>query len=597
MGIDYRLPQRISFLTAMANIGKMLLPFVSLNGLKNSQYMKLKSRLNLLHPLLAAVYPILALLAHNLGETPLSAGWRSLAISLAASIIVWLFLGFIFKDITKAAILTTICLVAFFTYGHLRIIWQDPWMLLGLPLNSHRYLLPFFALSVMAAFWLLKAQVSSAKIREINNLLTFLGIALVGLAVYQTARFQIEASRQNPSVRPLSGSALPTGTTANMPDIYVIVFDMYTREDFMLKELNFDNSFFLDQLRWKGFGIADCARSNYSVTIFTLASMLNMNYLEDLLPDLDTNTAHPSAATPLIQESLVANSLMDMGYKSVAFQTDYPATELHNATYYFSANTVLDNLHQLYVEHEGDENTPGSPSAADEPGLNWLGLFRLNEFELMLMQTTAASFVPELVTKTSGDTGQAGTSINELRRYWLVRLMLDEIEQAIEIEGPKFVFLHLVSPHSPFVFDLLGNFAIQEDSDTAGNFNNLGYTDQVQYINKRILDLVDQILAHSDTDPVVIIMGDHGISQYEEAQSDGFRYSEILYAYHLPNGKHDYFYSTITPVNTFRIVFNELFGANYELLEDVSYRSTSSLPPFKYEPVPERFDNCRLLGE
>jgi hypothetical protein len=39
-------------------------------------------------------------------------------------------------------------------------------------------------------------------------------------------------------------------------------------------------------------------------------------------------------------------------------------------------------------------------------------------------------------------------------------------------------------------------------------------------------------------------------------------------------------YPTITPVNTFRLIFNAYFGGNYEMLEDISY----------FSPVPNLYD-------
>jgi hypothetical protein len=41
----------------------------------------------------------------------------------------------------------------------------------------------------------------------------------------------------------------------------------------------------------------------------------------------------------------------------------------------------------------------------------------------------------------------------------------------------------------------------------------------------------------------------------------------------LPGGGTSQIYPTITPVNTFRLIFNIYFGGNYPLLEDKSYFS------------------------
>ena len=53
----------------------------------------------------------------------------------------------------------------------------------------------------------------------------------------------------------------------------------------------------------------------------------------------------------------------------------------------------------------------------------------------------------------------------------------------------------------------------------------------------------------------------------------------ILNAYYLP-GHSDIAYPTISPVNTFRLIFNTYFGTDYELLPDTSY----------YSPVPNIYD-------
>ena len=45
----------------------------------------------------------------------------------------------------------------------------------------------------------------------------------------------------------------------------------------------------------------------------------------------------------------------------------------------------------------------------------------------------------------------------------------------------------------------------------------------------------------------------------------------ILNAFYLPEVDNDILYPTITPVNTFRVVFNLYFDADFELLPDENY--------------------------
>lgn len=45
----------------------------------------------------------------------------------------------------------------------------------------------------------------------------------------------------------------------------------------------------------------------------------------------------------------------------------------------------------------------------------------------------------------------------------------------------------------------------------------------------------------------------------------------VLNAYYLPNVEKSLLYPSITPVNTFRLVFNLYFNTNFELLPDKSF--------------------------
>ena len=64
----------------------------------------------------------------------------------------------------------------------------------------------------------------------------------------------------------------------------------------------------------------------------------------------------------------------------------------------------------------------------------------------------------------------------------------------------------------------------------------------------------------------IILQGDHGQLWPDQHAAQ----MKILNAYYLPKGS-EVLYPSISPVNTFRVVFNEYLGGNFPLLEDVSY--------------------------
>ena len=137
-----------------------------------------------------------------------------------------------------------------------------------------------------------------------------------------------------------------------MPDVYYIILDTYTRADVLLNQYNFDNSQFIDELRNMDFYVADCSRSNYSDTLKSLTSALNMNYLPKLWEELSAIGLGPGDIGVLLKQSLVRKQLEAIGYKTVAFDTGYDWSRLSDADIYLGlAHNPLGPLHCLHEGH------------------------------------------------------------------------------------------------------------------------------------------------------------------------------------------------------------------------------------------------------
>jgi hypothetical protein len=166
---------------------------------------------------------------------------------------------------------------------------------------------------------------------------------------------------------------------------------------------------------------------------------------------------------------------------------------------------------------------------------------------------------------------------------------LERLANLSDIAGPKFVFAHVMAVHPPYVFGPNGE-AIGQATRVELDEGNVGlrdveiqsYCDQMTYINHLALEMVDGILKNSAIKPVIILQGDHGSGIYMDWQSAKKacfdERKSILSAYYFPDHQTDLLYPSITPVNNFRVVLNQYFGANLPLLEDKNYFSTLGNP-------------------
>lgn len=174
---------------------------------------------------------------------------------------------------------------------------------------------------------------------------------------------------------------------------------------------------------------------------------------------------------------------------------------------------------------------------------------------------------------------------------------MDTLENdVIQLPGPKFVFAHVETPHGPYVFDEDGTFQ-QEDAYYRGeyysaindSYGDMGYIKQIEFMNSRLESMIEKILRESKTPPIIVIQGDHSIEEFGTIEDR----MKILYAIYLPDGNYSAFYSSITPVNTFRNVLNECFGTDYTLLEDHSYFSVRTAR-YTWQEVYENNPQCLI---
>jgi hypothetical protein len=325
-------------------------------------------------------------------------------------------------------------------------------------------------------------------------------------------------------------TAQPVDASMKKPDVYLIVFDAYARGD-MLKQYNqLDNTEFLDTLKSRGFHVSDKARSNYMYTRLSLSSFLNMRYLDEEVAGFGPNPPR-GAINPLLREFEVARRLKRLGY-----------TYRHIGGYWHV--------------------TRSSPIA--DQNVSYLPEF-IEEFAFVFLEGTVLHpFLKAL--PGYGDWFKPGVVHME---------QFKNIPKPEGQRGPVFTFAHVLAPHSPYVFDRNG-IKSAETSLTKWE-RPLEYAEQVRYINKQILKIVDEIDRVSGKDAIIVMNGDHGArsqGQLGGTPEQNREQMAVFAAYRVPEAARAKIYPGMSLVNNFRVVFSEVFGAtDLPLLEDRTFYS------------------------
>lgn len=509
------------------------------------------------HPFLFAIASVLSLLSVNKTEVQPWVAIRLILVMLLVTLISYFLLYWIFRNRDKAALLTTVILILFTTYGSLFSLLQKVESLSSF--LRHRYMLGMYlGLLLISIFFIARAKKPEKMTWPLNLVL---GIALA-IPLLQVIFFYATNSSTSPAQvfedKSINQDVVLTGD--EKPDIYYIILDSYVREDALLDLYDFDNSGFLQELRNRGFFVGDCSRSNYAHTRLSLSSSLNMNYLDALGVNFDPDTRNIRDLDHLIRKSSVNRVLRDFGYQTVAFETGYIFTELKDADHYYESNTNL--LFSSFIE----------------------------PFEYLFVENSIFKVV---IDTESGFLYRAFSALyfpfteQETR----VRNIFKTLPNIPDIAGPKFVFVHLEIPHHPFIFLPDGSINpdhrfypgiyMPENTKLMGE----GYINQVKYVNAEILTIIDEIQNNSAVPPVIILQGDHGLQ--------GGDRMNILNAISIPNAGEETFYASISPVNTFRAVLNETFGTDLPYLEDISYMSYSE-DKMELTIREENYDHCKI---
>jgi hypothetical protein len=527
------------------------------------------------HPVLLALYPVLSLLSFNVSQTLFSDTVRSFAATLLFAIILFIFFRFFIKDWYKAGLLTSVSLLLFFSYSHVVSLLRG-FSIGPVLIGRTVVLLPLWALLFLVfTWWIIRRQ----NLQNLTMTFNLVGLFLLFLPLCTVSMYYLQSELIRRSQKAETPANLLQQFEGEPPDVYYIILDMHARTDVLQALYGYDNSWFIDALTQRGFYIAEQSTSNYSSTLQSIASSLNMdyiNYLQDTYGP-DSNNREPLGL--LLKENKVSTLFAENGYQLGAFQSDDFYTEFRDVEH--------------YVKPSQDEIR------------RYQNFWALNSFEGILMQSTILRVLYDLDMLSSESVQQKTLETPyDLHRITILHT-LEHLPDFSRQDGNFFVFAHIVAPHPPYVFGRNGEkiphdipYSLSGPGRQNGGPENIKlYTDQLHYIDTLLLQTINEILSQSDTPPIIIIQGDHGPVSYvgedEVAKSNMQEQHAILNAYYFPEQKYDLLYPSVSPVNSFRIVFKTFFGGDYEVLSDKNYFIPHARP-YDFHDVTDRVKTDQL---
>jgi hypothetical protein len=381
-----------------------------------------------IHPMLVALLPVLSMYAVIPGVSGLDEIVRAAVVAIAIAGALLLIAAASYRDTRKAALLVSVFLLVLITFDKAYRPLSG-WTFAGWHLLRPRFvLLASYLLLVAFAVWLMRTRRSFILTTVVANLAA-LGFLLPPVWLLLTAQVRAaESVRRVAALPPISAPA----TSHVRPDIFYLIFDRYGDEQ-TLRSYGFDNEPLYAYLSDHGFYVARASRSNYLRTILSLASSLNLTYLDDLTDKVgrDADTWQP--LYDRVRDHRVAAFLHSQGYSYI---------------------------------HAGSWYTPTTLNPNAERNIN---CYTLAPYPMMRFLDS------ELIRPFT-----RRTDLLDRRRqqWWRVKRQIDEVLKLAPLRGPKLVFMHILVPHTPFVFDRDGAYV---SADVEGR-----RTRQQNYINQVI---------------------------------------------------------------------------------------------------------------
>jgi hypothetical protein len=482
-----------------------------------------------------SIYPISQLFMNNLDVLNYQQIIVPLVIIIIFTTLLYLGVSIKIKDSLTKVIIVPIIIFVLFLYNYIHIFLTDQSNATSV-IGRNRILIPIlFILLSFFVYWIIN---SSYKIKK--ALLIF----LIVLNVMPFSQFFYKKKQSFETQQTTSSIQSQLKSSENYPDVFFIILDMYPSNLVLEKYFGFNNKNFTNKLESLGFNVFYNSRANYSRTLLSLTSTLNMEYLH-----VDSDTVSKELTLEKLYDKLengkVQSFFKKKGYNFYWFEGGYLPSKSH----YKKNEIFIPVSGTLYSRKETVDN----------------------DFLMYFLNNSILSPFSERIKILSVDI---------FRKR--IENILVKLPITAKSKDAKFVFAHIMAPHPPFIFGKNGEKIYYNENSMNRKST---FINQLNYINNRIINVLEKVInTKNGRNKIIIIQGDHGTREIvpnkiysfkqDWAQEAFGNLNAVYFSDKMKNKKVDYH----SPVNTFRFIFNQEFNQNNSYLKDKNYYTDFIFP-------------------
>lgn len=520
------------------------------------------------HPWLLAISPVLFLYARNMGELDFRDVVYSAAIALALAGLLLLVLRYPVKSRLRRGLMASCLIILVYAYTPLSSAIGSILPFLPADRWTPGYYAAWLAITAAALAGIARLDRSLANWTKILNVIAVCLAALNAVSILRAVPAYWSVWKSDLTIPDPWQSPVVADADAERPDIYILIFDQHVGQA-CLDRYGYDASEFFEALRSRGFYVGEHSSANYWKTPYSLTCLFNYTYLDFIKKQVPPDFKGLLPVYKLMRDNRAFRFLKEAGYTTMQCHTSF--------SFAYENIDVIDaqiNPEPWYTSALSMEMFGNTP---------FCGIRKL--FEPLPFRS---SDIPA----------------NHLQLRRAILSAFEETQHMAHYDKPFILFTHFLSPHPPYLFDERGDlpgadsafrdFPVQFCADRQKDELRL-YLAQMTYLHQRIIETVDYLLAHSTTPPIIVLQADHG-NRLQDIHgpigSDGaIELYSILNAMYLPGVDTATLGDDISPVNTFRIIFDRYFGTDLGLLPNRSFRAGSSDYDFQDVTLPDAGDS------